>query len=59
MFIIRFIRSDNLPCEEYYYNCIHDALFHLLLFANNESGLFKRIYLLKNSDKSTSVLAFF
>lgn len=42
-FVIRFIRLDNKPTEEYYYNKLEDAIFHFNLFLDDDSGLYQRI----------------
>lgn len=42
-YIVRFIRKDEKSDEEYYYLAYGDALSHLALFKNDDSGLYKRI----------------
>lgn len=42
-YIARFIRRDEKGDEEYYYLAYGDALNHLALFKNDNSGLYKRI----------------
>lgn len=42
-YIVRFIRKDEKADEEYYYLAYGDALSHLALFKNDDSGLYKRI----------------
>ena len=42
-YIARFIRRDEKVDEEYYYLAYGDALNHLALFKNDNSGLYKRI----------------
>ena len=42
-FIVRFVRRDGKPDEEYFYNTTGEALYHFELFANDDSGLYTRI----------------
>ena len=39
--IVRFIRKDNKPDEEYYYNSLESAREHFKLFIGDESGLYE------------------
>lgn len=48
MYLVRFIRKDRQPNEEYYYNALKDAEYHFSLFADDDSGLYKRIELIDN-----------
>lgn len=43
MFIVRFIRRDGQPDEEYMYQSEKDAQYHFNLFMSDDSGLYKRI----------------
>lgn len=43
MFVIRFIRNDGKPDEEYYYNKREDAEYHISLFESDDSGLYTDI----------------
>lgn len=45
MFVVRFVRRDRQPAEEYYYNTIEEARWHLGLFRDDDSELYKRIEL--------------
>ncbi len=47
MYIVRFIRKDNRPVEEYYYTTCLDALYHFTLFLDDDSGLYEEIELVK------------
>lgn len=47
MYVVRFIRKDNQPCEEYYYYKIEDAKYHLSLFVDDDSGLYEKIELVE------------
>ena len=48
LFVVSFIRQDNLPNEDYYYYSKEQALEHFNLFINDDSNLYKRIELLEN-----------
>ena len=43
MFIVRFVRKDGQPNEDYYYHFLHDAIEHFLLFENDNSNLYNEI----------------
>lgn len=58
MYIVRFIRWDDQPNEEYYYHHLEDAIFHFDLFKDDDSGLYTRIELLEVCDKKLLKLAF-
>lgn len=45
MFIVRFIRRDRNPSEEYFYNAFNEALYHIHLFRNDGSGLYNKVEL--------------
>jgi len=52
MLIVRFVRNDDKPNEEYYYQHHKDALYHIRLFKEDNSGLYKRIELIvRNNEK--------
>lgn len=44
-FIVRFVRADHKPDEEYYYNTEEQAREHLALFIDDDSELYSRIEL--------------
>lgn len=46
-FVIRFIRRDGRPPEEYSYHTYSEAWDHLSLFGDDDSGLYKRIELIR------------
>lgn len=48
MYLVRFIRKDKQPNEEYYYNALKDAQYHLSLFLDDDSDLYDRIELVDN-----------
>lgn len=49
-YIVRFIRSDDLPNEEYVYPCIEDATSHYNLFRHDDSCLYSAIQLIESGD---------
>ncbi len=48
MYLVRFIRKDRQPNEEYFYNSLKDAEYHLSLFLDDDSDLYDRIELEDN-----------
>ena len=44
-YVVRFIRMDDKPCEEYYYKRQKDAQYHFDLFRSDDSQLYKKIVL--------------
>lgn len=59
MLIVRFIRADDQPAEEYYYNNISEAVHHIHLFKDDDSGLYRRIELIVyDSDTRFSEVAY-
>ncbi len=48
MFITRFTKTDGF-IEDYYYHFQDDAVKHLSLFENDDSGLYIRIDVLEDS----------
>lgn len=44
--IVRFVRKDGKPDEEYYYRTKAEAEFHRDLFQDDDSGLYERIELI-------------
>lgn len=47
MYLVRFVRRDRQPDEEYFYNNRQDADHHLNLFRDDDSDLYCRIELLR------------
>ena len=48
IFVVRFVRKDGKPDEEYYYQALDPAVSHFKLFDNDDSGLYKKTLLLVN-----------
>lgn len=42
-YVVRFVRKDGKPDEEYFYHTKADALYHFNLFLNDDSGLYRMI----------------
>ena len=45
MYLVRFVRKDEMPDEEYFYHKLEDAEIHLHLFDEDTSALYKHIQL--------------
>ena len=59
MLIVRFVRIDGAPNEEYYYRHLNDALYHIHLFKGDDSGYYKRIELVfSNSSRGFEEIAY-
>lgn len=43
MYIVRFVRKDKKPAEEYYYQWIEDAYKHIYLFKDDDLGQYEKI----------------
>ena len=43
MYVVRFVRKDGLPDEEYFYWYYKDAKYHFDLFAQDISELYSQI----------------
>lgn len=48
-YMTRFIRIDKQPNEEYFYSTEKQALEHMDLFKDDDSGLYKRIEVIQYS----------
>lgn len=49
MYITRFNTLKG-PCEEYFYNRLEDAVSHLDLFRDDDSGLYRSIVVVDDND---------
>jgi glutaredoxin 2 len=47
MYLVRFVRQDTQPEEEYFYHKRSAAMEHFHLFRNDDSGLYNRIEVLE------------
>ena len=43
MFVVCFTRNDGNPVENYYYHKKEDAVYHFMLFKNDDSGFYNTI----------------
>ena len=43
MYITRFVRRDGKADEDYFYDELMDALWHIQQFQDDESGLYEKI----------------
>lgn len=50
MWIVRFVRKDGKPDEEYFYHSHADAEHHRDLFQNDDSGLYEKIEVINDAD---------
>lgn len=57
-YIVRFIRKDDKPVDEFFYHTYEEAFVHLALFRNDDSGLYRRIEIVQawGDDKAITAL---
>ena len=57
-YIVRFIRKDDKPVEEFFYHTYEEAFVLLALFRNDDSGLYRRIEIVQawGDDKAITAL---
>ena len=57
-YIVRFIRKDDKPVEEFFYHTYEEAFVHLALFRDDDSGLYRRIEIVQawGDDKAITAL---
>ena len=48
LWIVRFVRKDGKPDEEYYYRSLAEAEYHKNLFLDDDSGLYERIEIIND-----------
>mgnify|MGYP001154880524 CR=1 FL=1 len=53
--IVRFIRRDGKPNEEYYYSSLADAEQHRNLFLDDDSGLYEKIEIVNEKTKEVTM----
>lgn len=56
LFVVRFVRRDLKPEEEYYYSSIEAAEEHFGLFLNDDSELYSKIEIVQQTSESEKVL---
>ena len=42
-FVTHFVRKDESPCEDYYYQTVFEAIDHMKLFEDDDSDLYDSI----------------
>ena len=55
LWIVRFVRKDGKPDEEYYYRSLAEAEYHRDLFLNDVSGLYERIEIINEPTKEVTM----
>ena len=55
MFIVRFVRVDGKPNEEYYYQALEDAKYHYSLFENDNSDLYEEVELCQIGEDADTI----
>ena len=55
-YIVRFIRKDDRPVEEFFYHTFEDATSHLLLFRDDDSDLYARIEIIDGAPANNSIV---
>ena len=51
-YIVRFIRKDDKPVEEFFYHTYEEAFVNLALFRDDDSGIYRRIEIVKAANDS-------
>ncbi len=55
LWIVRFVRKDGKPDEEYYYHSLAKAEYHRDLFLNDDSGLYEKIEIINENSKEVTM----
>lgn len=55
LWIVKFIRKDGKPDEEYYYSSLADAEHHRDLFLDDDSGLYEKIEIINEKSKEVTM----
>ena len=58
LYVVRFVRSDCKPDEEYYYQSEKDAMYHFNLFIDDSSNLYDCIIVETTDGKIITRLEF-
>lgn len=56
MWIVRFVRKDGKPDEEYFYHSQEEAEHHRDLFQNDDSGLYEKIEVIKEESNKEDTM---
>ena len=51
-YIVRFIRKDDKPVEEFFYHTYEEAFVNLVFFRDDDSGIYRRIEIVKAANDS-------
>ena len=55
LWIVKFVRKDGKPDEEYYYHSLAKAEYHRDLFLNDDSGLYEKIEIINENSKEVTM----
>ena len=55
LWIVKFVRKDGKPDEEYYYHSLAKAEHHRDLFLNDDSGLYEKIEIINENSKEVTM----
>ena len=55
LWIVKFVRKDGKPDEEYYYHFLAKAEYHRDLFLNDDSGLYEKIEIINENSKEVTM----
>ena len=56
IFIVRFVRRDRKPNENYCYNTLEEATQHFNLFKDDDSNLYKEICIMRVQESKTEII---
>ena len=54
--IVRFVRKDDQPVEEYFYHTYEEAYAHFALFLDDDSRLYHRIEIIQVGNRCKMLL---
>ena len=55
LWIVKFVRKDGKPDEEYFYHSQSEAEYHRDLFQNDDSGLYEKIEIINENSKEVTM----
>ena len=55
LWIVKFVRKDGKPDEEYYYHSLAKAEYHRDLFLNDDPGLYEKIEIINENSKEVTM----
>ena len=56
IYIVRFIRRNHKPNENYCYNTLKEAMQHYTLFKDDDSELYKEISVIRVQESKTEII---